>query len=172
MTFRMASIEVPDYRKDGEVEARGDDERLIARRGPIFSEMMDGWIKQVLVPLSAIRHRTAAVCSLGATLVGRRRRASADPRPLRRDGPTRRAQLQAGTDNQFNLPRPDRGYCGGSHPDPCPQTDRRQRYRGQRCNTAQPNCSWSFCSIAQRWPVTRTSEDNGVSLFGRDLAVH
>jgi hypothetical protein len=39
MTFRMASIEVLDYRKDGEVEARGDDARLISRRGPIFSEM-------------------------------------------------------------------------------------------------------------------------------------
>jgi hypothetical protein len=42
MTFRMASIEVPDYRKDGEGEARGDDARLISRRGPVFSEMMDG----------------------------------------------------------------------------------------------------------------------------------
>jgi hypothetical protein len=41
MTFRMASIEVLDYRKDGEVEARGDDARLISRRGPIFSEMTD-----------------------------------------------------------------------------------------------------------------------------------
>jgi hypothetical protein len=30
----------------------------------------------------------------------------------------------------------------------------------------------SFCSIGQRWPVTQTSKDNGVSLFGRDLAVH
>jgi len=27
MTFRMASIEVLDYRKDGEVEARRDDAR-------------------------------------------------------------------------------------------------------------------------------------------------
>jgi hypothetical protein len=174
----MASIEVLDYRKDGEVEARGDDARLISGGGAIFIPERadfsgnDGWIKQILAPRSAIPYRAAGVLSLAADLVGRRRRASADPPPLRRDDPTRRAETQARTDNQFNLPRPDRGYRAGGHPDPCPQPDRQQRYCGQRCNSAQPNCSWSFCSIAQRWPATRTSEDNGVSLFGRDLPVH
>jgi hypothetical protein len=60
MTFRMASIEVLDYRKDGEVEARGDDARLISGGGAIFIPERadfsgnDGWIKHILAPRSAI----------------------------------------------------------------------------------------------------------------------
>ena len=72
---------------------------------------------------------------------------------------------------QFNLPQPDRSQRAGDHPDRGPQPDREQRYRGQRCHSAQPNCALPFCSIARRWPVTRPSVD-GISLLGRDLAVH
>ena len=73
---------------------------------------------------------------------------------------------------QFNLSQPDRSQRADRGPDRHPQPDREQRYRGQRCHSAHPKCSLPFCSIARRWPVIRPSVDDGISLLGRNLAVH
>jgi len=115
---------------------------------------------------------TARVRSLAAAPVGRRRRDFADARPRVRADPAHRALGRGRTDRQFNLSRPDLSHRTDGRPDRSPQPDRQQRYRGERCHSAQPNRSLPFHSIVRRRPVTPRSVDDGASLLGRDLAVH
>ena len=46
---------------------------------------------------------------------------------------TRRTRAEAWAHRLLNLSRPDRSHRAGERANPCPQPDRQQRYRRQRC---------------------------------------
>jgi hypothetical protein len=103
-TFRMASIEVLDYWKDGEVEARRVTGRILRRDG-----RFPPW-----GPLGSVHQPSPPSAEGGAILAILDRWGE----PIRRH-------------HQFNLPQPDRGQRAGGHPDQRPQPDRQQRYHGE-----------------------------------------
>src|SRR5271165_5459633 len=165
MTIRMASIEVLDYRKDGEVEARRVTGRVLRGDGRFSGD--DGLPRAGAEgpPADCCRQRLSACrvprSPMATTEVGspppapfsRRQRDSTRSRPLgRADPPPASVQLTAA--------RPQPASC--RPPRSRPTT---------RPRTALSRSAMPFCSIARRWPVTRPSVD-GISLLGRDLAVH
>jgi hypothetical protein len=119
-SFRMASIEVLDYRKDGEVEPRRMTVLNITQGWPIFP---DGDRSGPLTPLSpsAEGDRSQPILDRWAERIRR----------------------------QFNLLQPDRSQRAGCRPDRSPQPDREQRYRSHRCHSAQPNSGLPFRSSAR-----------------------
>jgi hypothetical protein len=119
LSFRMASIEVLDYRKDGEVEARRVTVVNITQGWPIS---LWGRLRSVtLLSPSAEGGRSQPILDRWAELIRR----------------------------QFNSLQPDRGQRAGCDPDRSPQSGREQRDRSHRCHSAQPNCGLPFCSIVR-----------------------
>jgi hypothetical protein len=119
-TFRMASIEVLDYRKDGEVEARRVTGANITERWPISPTGAAEVRSPPRLPSSG-GDESQPILGRWAELIRR----------------------------QFNLLQPDRGQRSGCGPDRRPQPDREQRYRGHGCYSAQPNSRLPFRSIAR-----------------------
>jgi hypothetical protein len=119
-SFRMASIEVLDYRKDGEVEPRRMTVLNITQGWPIFPYGDRSGPFTLLSP-SAEGDRSQPILDRWAERIRR----------------------------QFNLLQPDRSQRAGCGPDRSPQPDREQRYRSHRCHSAQPNSGLPFRPIAR-----------------------
>jgi len=119
-SLRMASIEVLDYRKDGEVEARRVTLVNITQRWPILPYGDQSGPFTLLSP-SAEGDKRQPILDRWAELIVR----------------------------QLNLLQPDRSQRAGCGPDRSPQPGREQCCRGHRCHSVHPNCGLPFRSIAR-----------------------